>query len=58
VRRSLVFTAFVLLLAVVAQAAPAAPGFQVKQLDGARTFDSRNMIGKKVVVLRFQSSYC
>jgi peroxiredoxin len=30
----------------------------VKQLDGARTFDSRDMIGKKVVVLRFQSSYC
>ena len=57
-RRSLDFTAFVLLLAEVAQAAPAAPGFRVKQLDGTRTFDSRNMIGKKVVVLRFQSSYC
>jgi peroxiredoxin len=49
-----------LLLAVVscADGAPAAPGFRVKQLDGTRTFDSRDMIGKKVVVLRFQASYC
>lgn len=39
-------------------AGPAAPGFRVKQFDGARTFDSRDMIGKKVVVLRFQASYC
>jgi peroxiredoxin len=43
---------------LVAGAAPAAPGFRVKQIDGARTFDSREMIGKKVVVLRFQASYC
>ncbi|MBM3221875.1 MAG: TlpA family protein disulfide reductase [Candidatus Rokubacteria bacterium] len=49
----------VLLLAVApALAAPAAPGFKVKQLDGARTFDLRDMVGKKVVVLRFQASYC
>ena len=41
-----------------ASAAPAAPGFRVKQLDSARTFDSREMMGKKVVVLRFQTSYC
>jgi peroxiredoxin len=39
-------------------AEPAAPGFRVKQLDGPRTFDSREMIGKKLVVLRFQASYC
>ena len=49
-----------LLLAVTAAAdgAPAAPGFRVKQLDGTRTFDLRDMMGKKVVVLRFQASYC
>ena len=49
-----------LLLAAVscADGAPAAPGFRVPQLDGTRTFDSRDMIGKKVVVLRFQASYC
>jgi peroxiredoxin len=48
------------LLALVsgADGAPAAPGFRVTQLDGKRTFDSRDMIGKKVVVLRFQASYC
>jgi len=41
-----------------AYAAPAAPGFRVKLLDSPRTFDSREMMGKKVVVLRFQASYC
>ena len=44
--------------AAPANAAPAAPGFRVKLLDSPRTFDSREMMGKKVVVLRFQSSYC
>jgi cytochrome c biogenesis protein CcmG/thiol:disulfide interchange protein DsbE len=59
VPRASVVTAALLLVAVVAaHAAPAAPGFRVKQLDGARTFDLRDMIGKKVVVLRFQASYC
>jgi peroxiredoxin len=49
----------VLLAAVtaVAQAAPAAPGFKVQTLDG-RTIDSKELIGKKVIVLRFQASYC
>ena len=41
-----------------AHGAPAAPGFRVKQLDGPRTVDSRDVIGKKVIVLRFQTSYC
>lgn len=52
--------AVLLALAVAAQvsAAPAAPGFRVKVLDSGRTFDSREMMGKKVVVLRFQASYC
>ena len=50
--------ALALLSVVQALAAPAAPGFRVKLLDSPRTFDSREMMGKKVVVLRFQASYC
>ena len=45
-------------LTAVAWAAPAAPGFKVRLLDGKRTVDSRELIGKKVVVVRFQASYC
>ena len=50
----------VLLAAAVpsAHAAPTAPGFSVKILDSGRAIDSRDLIGKKVVVLRFQASYC
>jgi peroxiredoxin len=47
----------VLTLATVALAAPAAPGFRVKTLDG-RQIDSNELIGKSIVVLRFQASYC
>jgi peroxiredoxin len=43
--------------AAAAHAAPAAPGFKLRALDG-RIFDSLELIGKKVVVLRFQASYC
>ncbi len=39
-------------------AAPAAPGFRVKLLDSPRVIDSRELLGKKVIVLRFQASYC
>ena len=39
-------------------AAPAAPGLRVKLFESGRTFDSRDAIGKRVVVLRFQASYC
>jgi peroxiredoxin len=42
----------------LAHAAPAAPGFRVRLLDGGRTLDSRDLIAKKVLVLRFQASYC
>lgn len=55
-RRLLTFAAL-LCWAGVAHAAPAAPGFKVKTLDGV-TFDSLELLGKKVVVLRFQASYC
>jgi peroxiredoxin len=39
-------------------AAPAAPGFRVRLLGSQRSFDSRDLIGKKVLVLRFQASWC
>jgi len=40
------------------EAAPAAPGFRVRPLDSGRPFDSRELIGKKVLVVRFQASWC
>jgi peroxiredoxin len=46
-----------LTLAFSVAAAPAAPGFKVRLVDG-RTLDSRDLIGKKILVLRFQASYC
>lgn len=51
-------TLLLALLAVQAEAAPAAPGFRVRLLDGKASLDSRNLIGKKVLVLRFQASWC
>src|SRR5256712_11677492 len=52
--------AFLLLLCFVSPlaAAPAAPGFKVRLLGSQRAFDSRDLIGKKVLVLRFQASWC
>lgn len=41
-----------------AAAAPAAPAVRVPLLKGGGTFDSRALIGKKVLVLRFQASWC
>jgi thiol-disulfide isomerase/thioredoxin len=56
--RALLAALLLLVPVIPAAAAPAAPPFRVKQLDGPRTFDSRDMLGKKVIVLRFQASYC
>ena len=54
-----VLTGLVLaLLAAPALAAPSAPAFTLKLLNGPSTYDSRNQIGKKVVVVRFQASWC
>src|SRR6266545_7726926 len=39
-------------------AAPAAPAVRVPVLQDGSTFDSRSLIGKKVLVLRFQASWC
>jgi peroxiredoxin len=54
------FVVFAVLLALTAssEAAPAAPGFKVRLIDGKTSLDSRDLIGKKVLVLRFQASYC
>jgi peroxiredoxin len=54
------FVAVALLLALAAgsEAAPAAPGFKVRLIDGKTSVDSRDLIGKKILVLRFQASYC
>ena len=41
-----------------AGAAPAAPPVRVPLIAGGETFDSRALIGKKVLVLRFQASWC
>jgi peroxiredoxin len=51
-------TLVTLVTATSARAAPAAPGFRVRLLDSARVVDSRDLLGKKVLVLRFQASYC
>ena len=56
--RRLLALALLLALPTAAEAAPAAPGFRVRTLDGKRTIDSKELIGEKVVVLRFQASYC
>ena len=56
--RPLLLAALLLAVAVSGEAAPAAPGFTVKLLDGKTTLDSRDLIGKKILVLRFQASYC
>jgi peroxiredoxin len=55
--RWLLTLAAILGLAAAAQAATTAPGFKVKTLDG-QPLDSLELIGKKVIVLRFQASYC
>jgi peroxiredoxin len=41
-----------------ADAAPAAPPFRAKLLDSSTTLDSRDLLGKKVIVVRFQASWC
>jgi peroxiredoxin len=51
--------AFLTLSPAPAEAAPpAAPAVRVPLLKGGETFDSRALIGKKVLVLRFQASWC
>jgi peroxiredoxin len=41
-----------------ALAAPAAPPITVRLLEGGQTFDSRDLLSKKVLLVRFQASWC
>jgi cytochrome c biogenesis protein CcmG, thiol:disulfide interchange protein DsbE len=51
--------AFVLVLwSSTALAAPSAPAFTLARLDGGSAFDSRAYLGKKVLLVRFQASWC
>jgi cytochrome c biogenesis protein CcmG/thiol:disulfide interchange protein DsbE len=48
----------ILLAAAPAAAVPTAPAFTVTLLDGSGHFDSRAQLGKRVLVVRFQASWC
>jgi peroxiredoxin len=55
--------AVIVLIALAASAAtagaePDAPGFKVTLLDSRTTFDVRDRLGKRPVVVRFQASWC
>ena len=56
--RRLLLALTLTLYASPALAAPSAPAFTITTLDGAGTFDSRALIGKKILVVRFQASWC
>ena len=56
--RPLLLTLGWLALAAPAAAAPAAPAFSFTELDGSGHFDSRALLGKRVMVIRFQASWC
>lgn len=47
-----------LALAPPVAAAPPAPTFTIKRLDGGGPFESRSHLGRHVVVVRFQASWC
>jgi thiol-disulfide isomerase/thioredoxin len=58
-RLSAAAVALAVAMAVVpAAAAPAAPAFRVSLLDRAEVVDSRERFGERVMVLRFQASWC
>jgi thiol-disulfide isomerase/thioredoxin len=58
-RLSAAAVALAVAVAVVpAAAAPAAPAFRVTLLDRAEAVDSRERFGERVMVLRFQASWC
>jgi peroxiredoxin len=57
-RLSAAAVALAIAAAVSAHAAPAAPAFRVTLLDRAEVMDSRERFGQRVIVLRFQASWC
>ena len=56
--RRFLLTLGCLLLAAPAAAAPAAPVFTVTPVNSTGPFESRAQIGKHVLVVRFQASWC
>ena len=44
--------------ALPAMAAPSAPAITVRLLESGKTFDSRALLGKKALLVRFQASWC
>jgi peroxiredoxin len=56
--RRLLLLLAALLLAAPAVAAPAAPAFTVTPVNSPGPFESRAQIGKHVLVVRFQASWC
>jgi peroxiredoxin len=56
-RRGVLVLTVLLSMAAAAHAGPSAPGFRVTTLDG-RVIDSRDLLGQKIIVLRFETSYC
>jgi peroxiredoxin len=56
--RLLLAAGALLLLTAPAAAAPEAPAFTVTRLDGSGPFESRAHIGKSVLIVRFQASWC
>jgi peroxiredoxin len=56
--RRLLAALLLALCASPALAAPSAPAFTIRTLDGSGALDSRTLIGKKILVVRFQASWC
>jgi thiol-disulfide isomerase/thioredoxin len=56
--RTAMFLALVLVSTTPAGAEQDSPGFKVTLLDSRATFDSRDRLGKRPVVVRFQASWC
>lgn len=56
--RRLLLSLVCLLLAAPAAAAPAAPAFTVTPVNSPGPIESRSQIGKHVMVVRFQASWC
>jgi len=56
--RALALAALLVTVGAPALAAPVAPAFTLRLLDSHETFDSRDALEKKVLVVRFQASWC
>lgn len=57
-RLSLVLLVLVLAVPEPAWTAETAPAFTLRLLEGTKAFDSRAYLGKKLLVVRFQASWC